>query len=39
MEASFSRLFQMACVFKARINPPFKGAGNIKVAGFKKQTG
>ena len=29
----------MACVFKARINPQFNRAGNLKgVAGFKKQT-
>ena len=33
------RLFQMACVFKARINPEFNRGGNLKgVAGFKKQT-
>ena len=38
MEASFFRLFQMACVFKARINPQFSRAGNLKgVACFKKQ--
>ena len=29
----------MACVFKARMNPKFYRAGNLKgVAGFKKQT-
>ena len=29
----------MACVFKARINPQFNCAGNLKgVAGFRKQT-
>ena len=29
----------MACVFKARINPEFNSAGNLKgVAGFRKQT-
>ena len=34
------RLFQMACVFKARFNPHFNLAGNLKgVAGFKNQTG
>ena len=38
IEASSFRLFQMACVFKARINPQFNRAGNLKgVAGFKKQ--
>ena len=39
IEASSFRLFQIACVFKARINPQFNRAGNFKgVAGFKKQT-
>ena len=30
----------MACVFKARINPHFNGASNLKgiAAGFRKQT-
>ena len=39
MEASCFGLSQMACVFKARNNPQFNPAGNLKgVAGFKKQT-
>ena len=39
MKASSFPLFQMACVFKARINPQFTLAGNLKgVAGFKKET-
>ena len=38
-EASFFGLFEMACVFKARINSQLNRAGNLKgVAGFKKQT-
>ena len=40
MEASSFPLFQIACVFKARINPLFNRRNNLKeVAGFKKQTG
>ena len=39
INASSFHLFQMACVFKARINPQFNRAGNLKgVDGFKKQT-
>ena len=39
MEASFFGMCYMACLFKARINPQFNRAGNLKgVAGFKKQT-
>jgi len=36
IEASSFRFFQMACFFKAGINPEFNRAGNLKeVAGFK----
>ena len=39
IEASCFRLLEMACFSKARINPEFNRAGNIKgVPGFKKQT-
>ena len=40
IEASSFRVFQiMACVFKARINPQFNRACNLKgAAGFTKQT-
>ena len=35
----FIGLCRMQCVFKARINPQFNLAGNLKgVAGFRKQT-
>jgi len=35
IKASSFRLFQIACVFKARINALFNGAGNLKgVADF-----
>ena len=38
IQASSFRLFQMACVLKARINPKFNRAGNLKeVAGFKRE--
>jgi len=38
IEAFFFGLCQMVYVFKARINPQFNRAGNLKgVAGFKKQ--
>ena len=37
IEAFFFRMFQMACVLKARINPQFNRAGHPKgVAGFIK---
>ena len=39
MEASFFRFLQMPCVFKARNNPQFNRAAQLKgVAGFKKQS-
>ena len=37
-EAPSFRLFQMACVFKAKINPQFNRAGNLKgVAGLRNK--
>ena len=39
IEGSCFGLFQMACGFRARINPQFNCTGNFKrVAGFKKET-
>ena len=36
IKASFFGLWEIACVFKARINPQFHRPGNLKgVAGFK----